>query len=300
MKAGVVKIVEVSAERPVLIAGPTASGKSALAAEIAARRGGVVVNADALQVYACWRLLTARPSEAEEAALPHALYGHIGRDQDYSVGHWLREVAGVLAAVAKRGARPVIVGGTGLYFSALTEGLAAIPPTPPEVRAVADARLMAEGIGGLLAELDAATAARIDVKNPARVQRAWEVLQATGRGLAEWQARTGPALLPLDGVEAIVLRPDAGWLNARIDQRFDAMMAQGALEEVRAELPTWVAQRASSRAIGAPELVAHLRGEIGLEAAVEAAKLASRQYAKRQRTWLRNRMAGWKALDPGA
>lgn len=287
-------IAGLSAERPVLIAGPTASGKSALAAQIVARGGGVVVNADALQVYSCWRVLTARPSVEEETALPHRLYGHIGRDSDYSVGHWLREVRGVLAT----GLRPVIVGGTGLYFAALTEGLAEIPPTPPAVRAVADQRIATEGAAALIAELDATTLARIDVLNPARVQRAWEVFAATGRGLAAWQDDTGPAVLPLTAVEPIVLRPDVDWLNSRIDRRFDQMIAQGALEEARAELPFWAPRRPSARAIGAPELVAHLRGDLTLDAAIEQAKLASRQYAKRQRTWFRNRMNGWTPLDP--
>ncbi len=285
----------ISKESPVLIAGPTASGKSALAAEIVAQGGGVIVNADALQVYGCWRVLTARPSLAEEAALPHRLYGHIGRDQAYSVGHWLREVDEIL----RSGLRPVIVGGTGLYFAALTDGLADIPATPAEVRAVADARLAAEGVAGLLADVDAATKARIDTANPARVQRAWEVLQATGRGLADWQQDTGPALLPLKVVEPIVLRPDTEWLNARIDQRFDQMIATGALDEVRAEEPTWEPMRPSARAIGAPELLAHLRGEIPLATAIEQAKITTRQYAKRQRTWFRNRMSNWKPLNPG-
>ncbi len=289
-------IETLSCEKPVLIAGPTASGKSALAAEIVERFGGVIVNADALQVYSCWRVLTARPSEAETAALPHRLYGHVGRDDAYSVGHWLREVQAVMA----EGLRPVIVGGTGLYFSALTEGLAEIPPTPAAVRSLADARMAAEGNAALLAELDPATAARIDVMNPARVQRAWEVLQATGRGLAAWQDETGPALLPLNTVEPIVLRPDVDWLNARIDTRFDQMMQMGALQEVEAELPFWQPTRAASRAIGAPELVAYLRGELTYDAAVEAAKIATRQYAKRQRTWFRNRMKQWISLDPAA
>ena len=253
------------------------------------------MNADALQVYGCWRVLTARPSLAEEAALPHRLYGHIGRDQAYSVGHWLREVDEIL----RSGLRPVIVGGTGLYFAALTDGLADIPATPAEVRAVADARLAAEGVAGLLADVDAATKARIDTANPARVQRAWEVLQATGRGLADWQQDTGPALLPLKVVEPIVLRPDTEWLNARIDQRFDQMIATGALDEVRAEEPTWEPMRPSARAIGAPELLAHLRGEIPLATAIEQAKITTRQYAKRQRTWFRNRMSNWKPLNPG-
>jgi tRNA dimethylallyltransferase len=292
VKEGLVaSIAGISREAPVLIAGPTASGKSALALDLAARDGRVVVNADALQVYGCWRILSARPSAAEEAAVPHALYGHIGREQPYSVGHWLREVAGFLA-------RPVvIVGGTGLYFSALTEGLAEIPPTPPELRALADARRAAEGIAALLAEIDPQTAARIDRNNPARVQRAWEVQAATGRGLAAWQDQTGPALLPLTGVEAVVLRPEVSWLDARIARRFGQMMAQGALEEVRAELPTWDPARASAKAIGAPELVAHLRGETDLDTAIAAATLASRQYAKRQRTWFRSRMKNWREVS---
>lgn len=280
----------ISREAPVLIAGPTASGKSALAMEFAARDGRVIVNADALQVYGCWRVLTARPSVAEEAALPHALYGHVARLQPYSVGHWLREVAGLLD-------RPVvIVGGTGLYLSALTEGLAEIPPVPAEVRAEADRRRLEEGFAALRDELDATTAARIDLLNPARVQRAWEVLRATGRGLAEWQAATGDPLMPLARAEALVLRPDVDWLNDRIDRRFDAMMAQGALEEARAERPFWTPNAAYARAIGAPELMAHLDGQMKLAEAVAAAKTASRQYAKRQRTWFRSRMKAWREI----
>ena len=287
------QVRDISRELPVLIAGPTASGKSALAMEIAARDGRVVVNADALQVYGCWRILSARPSPADEAQLPHALYGHVGRDTVYSVGHWLREVAPLLNQPV------VIVGGTGLYFTALTQGLAPVPDVAPAVRATADARRLAGDLAGLVAELDAATAARIDLQNPARVQRAWEVLHTTGQGLAAWQAQDTQPLLPLSGVTAVVMRPSVEWLNARIDQRFAAMLAQGALDEVRAELPTWVADRPSARAIGAPELVAYLRDETDLASATTAATLATRQYAKRQRTWLRNRMADWTAVVPG-
>lgn len=281
---------QISREAPVVIAGPTASGKSAIAMELAARDGRVIVNADALQVYDCWRVLSARPSAADEAALPHVLYGHVGRDQPYSVGHWLREVQGFLN-------RPVvIVGGTGLYLSALTEGLVDIPPTPPEIRHMADARRSGEGIAGLLAELDAATAARIDTANPARVQRAWEVRASTGRGLADWQDATGPALLPLQRAEALVIRPDVGWLDARIASRFAAMLDQGALDEVAAQLPDWNPGRAASKAIGAPELISYLRGQATLPEATAAATLASRQYAKRQRTWFRSRMKLWQEI----
>ena len=289
--ASVMGIAAISREAPVLIAGPTASGKSGLAMEIAARDGRVVVNADALQVYANWRVLTARPSAAEAAALPHALYGHVARDRAWSVGDWLRDLSPLLD-------RPVvIVGGTGLYFQALTRGLAEIPATPPAVRAEADRRRAAEGFGALLAELDSETAAKIDRQNGVRVQRAWEVLRATGRGLASWQRGTGAPLLPVTQVEALMLVPAVPWLDARIAQRFGVMVKQGALEEARAELPLWNPALPSAKAIGAPELIAHLRGEMTLPEAEAAAILASRQYAKRQRTWFRSHRAGWRVLD---
>lgn len=281
--------------RPLLIAGPTASGKSALALAVARAQGRVVVNADALQVHDSWRILTARPDAADESLAPHALYGHVPREAEYSVGHWLREVAAYLPM------NPVIVGGTGLYFSALTEGLADIPPTPPAIRAEADARLRDGGIAALLSGLDAATAARLDRQNPARVQRAWEVLRATGRGLADWQADTPAPLLPLGRAEAWVLTPRPDWLAARINRRFAQMLDQGALDEVRAALPHWPLDSGAptaplwTRAIGAPDLIAHLRGQISLSEAIEAATLATRQYAKRQRSWFRARMQGWRA-----
>jgi len=286
-------LAALSREAPVLIAGPTASGKSALAMELAARDGRLVVNADALQVYGCWRVLTARPDAADEAAVPHALYGHVGRREAWSVGHWLRAVACLLD-------RPVVVvGGTGLYLSALTGGLADVPPVPAAVRAEADALRLADP-AAMRAALDAETAARIDLQNPARVQRAWEVLRATGRGLAAWQADTAAPLLPLAGAEALVIRPGADWLNPRIDARFRAMLAGGALEEARAALAAgWDPALPSARAIGAAELVAHLRGEMTLDAAEAAARLATRQYAKRQRTWFRSRMRAWREVVPG-
>lgn len=278
-----------------LIAGPTASGKSALAMKIAARDGRTIVNADALQVYTQWRILSARPSADDVSALPHALFGHIGRDTPYSTGHWLREVAPFLS-------RPiVIVGGTGLNFTALTKGLADIPPTPPDVRARANQMLAAQGQQAMLAELDTDTRRKIDTQNPARIQRAWEVLISTGRGLADWQASTGPALLPLQNAHALVLQMDTARLDARISQRFDAMMEHGALIEARAALPHWPEDGPNqpppwTRAIGAAELVAHLRGQITLQDAIAAGTLASRQYAKRQRTWFRNRMKNWASI----
>ncbi|CAN0591258.1 unnamed protein product, partial [Ectocarpus sp. 12 AP-2014] len=194
------RLKSLDSERPVLLVGPTASGKSALALEIAAQLGGPIINADALQVFANWRILTARPSKADETTHPHLLYGHIAGDHPYSVGEWLREVTPALA-----GPPPVIVGGTGLYFTALTEGLADIPPTPEAVRQTALNRIETEGVKALLNEIDPKTANRIDIQNPMRIQRAWEVLATTGRGLAEWQDDTGPAVLPLEDAQAFAL-----------------------------------------------------------------------------------------------
>jgi len=282
--------------RPVLIAGPTASGKSALALGIAQAQDRVIVNADALQVHDTWRILSARPSPEDEALAPHLLYGHVPRGAAYSVGHWLREVAQVL----RDHPNPVIVGGTGLYLSALTEGLAEIPATPPEIRAHADAMLRRDGLAAMLAALDPASLARIDPRNPARVQRAYEVLQATGRGLAQWHDQTGAPLLPLADCMPIALMPDRDWLNDRIDRRFALMLQDGALAEASAALPYWPQTAGTAtaplwtRAIGAPELIAHLQGHISLSQAVSAATLATRQFAKRQRSWFRNRMKAWE------
>ncbi len=285
-------IGQVSREAPVLLAGPTASGKSALAMELAARDGRVVVNADALQVWDCWRVLTARPTAADEAAVPHALYGHVGREAAYSVGHWLAEVASLLD-------RPVvIVGGTMLYFRALTRGLAGIPPVPAAVRAEGDALRREGRVAGMLAALDPATAARIDRRNPMRVQRAWEVLRATGRGLASWQDATAAPLLPLGRAEPLVLTPDREALRDRIARRFAAMLAEGALEEARALLPDWDPARPWARAIGAADLIAHLEGRLTLAEAEAAAVTATRQYAKRQGTAFRGLGPGWRALAP--
>jgi tRNA dimethylallyltransferase len=278
-------------DRAVLIAGPTASGKSALALRIAEAQGGVIVNADALQVYDGWRILTARPSPEDEARAPHILYGHVPFEAEYSVGDWLRAVRPLLSGKA----RPIFVGGTGLYFRALTEGLAEIPAIPPEVRAEADAMHDAD----LLAVLDQADpelAARIDRQNRARVQRGWEVWRATGRPLSTWQAETAPPDLALEDAVPLVIDADRDWLNERIALRFDTMLEQGALEEARANLPRWDAAGGARKAIGAPELIAHLKGDITLAEAREAAIVASRQYAKRQRTWFRARMGGWRSV----
>ncbi len=281
-------MITIQPHKPVLIAGPTASGKSALALHIARSQGGVIVNADALQIFDGWRILTARPDDADLAEAKHALYGHVPFDADYSVGHWLRDVTSYLQGAK----RPIIVGGTGLNFNALTQGLAEIPATPDTLRQHANILPLNE----LLNNLDARTRARIDTQNRMRVQRAWEVLQNTGRSLADWQDSTPPPLLPMEQATCISLNAPKDWLNDRIARRFDQMLNLGALDEARAMLPHWNPAHLSSKAIGAPELIAHLMGDMSLDAAREAAIIASRQYAKRQRTWFRSRHKDWHQL----
>lgn len=286
--------------RPILIAGPTASGKSALALRLAERDGGVVVNADALQVYACWRVLTARPDDADCARAPHLLYGHVSCDAPYSVGAWLRDLAPVLADCRARALRPIVVGGTGLYLDALLHGLADIPPIPPDVRRRSEAILAAGGLDALrdeLAATDPETLAAIDARNPMRVQRAWEVFAATGRGLLDWRRHMPAPLLPQ--AQRYVLETDTSRLDNIISLRFDRMMAHGALAETAGFLAAGLSLDApSGRALGARDLARHLAGEITLTQARDAAVLATRRYAKRQRTWFRNRFADWDRLDP--
>ncbi|MDU9003359.1 tRNA (adenosine(37)-N6)-dimethylallyltransferase MiaA [Sedimentitalea todarodis] len=284
------QFTDIPKNRPVLIAGPTASGKSALALEIAERDGGVIINADASQVYRCWRILTARPSEEEEERAPHMLYGHVQCTDSYSAGHWLREVLPLLAGPR----RPIIVGGTGLYFSALTQGIADIPPTPAGIRAQADAM----SHDALISAVDERTLAGLDTRNRARVQRAYEVQATTGRALADWKADTPPPALPLKDVVPLVFDAPRDWLNQRIARRFDQMLDNGALDEVRAMLDRYDPSLPACRAIGVPELVAHLQGELSLEDARERATIATRQFAKRQRTWFRARMQGWTPVHP--
>lgn len=280
----------------VLIAGPTASGKTTLAVQIARDIGGIVINADSQQIFRDWQVLTARPTPDEMGDVDHLLFGHVALDQDYSVGHWLAEVKPLLD-------RPcVIVGGTGLYFKALTEGLAEIPTVTADVRAEAEAFLAAEGLDALIARLkaeDPATAARIDLINPRRVVRAWEVLQGTGIGLAAWQDSTPAPLLPLNDCRAITLTPDRDWLYARCETRFEQMIAGGALDEARIVMAMDLPPEAPGlKALGAPELFAHLRGEMSLDDATTQAKMETRRYAKRQMTWIRNQMSAWEKLNP--
>jgi tRNA dimethylallyltransferase len=289
-----------SDNKPVLIAGPTASGKSSLAIRIAQETGGAIINADALQVYSGWTVLTARPSAEDLSRCPHYMYGHIGMDHAYSVGLWLREIERQLQDCKRLGQRPIIVGGTGLYFSALTQGLADIPDIPTEIRQIADQ--MANDFGrnifaDILAKDDPFTYAKIDVQNPVRTQRAWEVLEATGKGLAHWQNCKQTPLVFETNAHLFSLVSETDWLNERIDQRFEQMLELGALEECNKAMNSWWDEHLPScKAIGAKELISHLKGELHLTDAVEAAKLQSRRYAKRQRTWFRGRMKSWNKL----
>lgn len=281
--------------RPILIAGPTASGKSALALGLAERVGGWVINADSMQIYADWRVLTARPSQEEEARAPHRLYGHVGAEAAYSVGDWLREIGDVLLACEQAGATPIIVGGTGLYFRALTQGLAPIPDIGEDVRKEAETRaLNPDALFAELSARDPETAAKLDPMNPARLARAWEVLEATGIGLAAWWREAAPPLLPLDQCLALRLNADRDWLYARCDARFDLMLEGGALEEARRVATLDCAAGAGVlKPVGATDLIAYIRGEMSLEDAAERSKTATRRYAKRQLTWSRNQMAEW-------
>ncbi|QMU59967.1 MAG: tRNA (adenosine(37)-N6)-dimethylallyltransferase MiaA [Boseongicola sp.] len=282
-----------SGTRPILIAGPTASGKSALAMYFADRFDGQIINADAIQVYSDWRVLTARPSIADEKQVQHQLYGHILGTTPYSTGQWLREVAPLLTNKL-----PIIVGGTGLNFAALTEGLADIPPTPEEIRKTANERVKTEGFRSLLAELDSRTAQQIDRNNPMRVQRAWEVLAFTGRSLFEWQSETpDPVLRPEDADKIVVCGSRENLLH-RIESRFDKMLSMGVLEEAKANASQWQPDQPSAKAIGASELITHVKGNLSLELAKERIVIQTRQYAKRQRSWFRGRMGTWTWIDP--
>lgn len=285
--------LDIDADRHIVIAGPTASGKSALALRIAEAQGGTIVNADALQIWDCWRVLTARPSQRDEARAPHALYGHVAAGRSYSVGDWLADVARL------RG-RLIVVGGTGLYLNALTRGLAVIPPVSADIRAEADALLATAGLDPMVEQLDRRSRAAIDTRNPARVQRAWEVLRATGRGIADWHDDTPPPLIGADAAQCLLLQADRDWLADRIAWRFDQMLEQGAGDEVRTMLPDWDPRQQWTKAIGAPELARWLRGEIELLAARDLAVIATRQYAKSQRIWFRGKMRDWHGIDATA
>jgi tRNA dimethylallyltransferase len=286
----------------ILIAGPTASGKSALALALAEKLRGAIINADSMQVYRDLRIITARPPAAEEKRAPHRLYGHVDAAENYSVGRWCAEAVATLETTQHYGRAAIIVGGTGLYFNALTRGLAAVPTIPAAIRDAVRGRLASDGVAALHAELkerDPAMAARLMPGDRARITRALEVLLATGRSLLDWHDRGKPARLDSSSAVKIFLMPDRDELLRRIDTRFDAMIAAGALEEVRAlaarkldsDLP-------AMKAHGVPWLISHLRGEITLAEAVAGAKRDTRQYTKRQLTWFRNQLPDFIWVAP--
>jgi tRNA dimethylallyltransferase len=284
----------------VLIAGPTASGKSAVAARLAREFGGAVINADSMQVYRELRILSARPTEEEMHGAPHFLYGFVSVAEPYSVAKWLDAVRVAISVCAAQGLRPIVTGGTGLYFSALTQGLAPIPEIHAQLRV--EVRQAFEAIGAEkfhaeLASRDPIMAARIAPTDAQRMIRAYEVLEATGVSLAEWQEVKGEPAIESAAL-TFVLKPNREWLYHRINSRFDAMIGQGALREAEALMAMHLPPDLPAlRALGVPQLTAHLRGEIVLEAAVEQAKTQSRRYAKRQMTWFRHQMPDWPVIE---
>ncbi len=270
-----------------------------MALRLAQAVGGEIVNADSMQLYADLRQLTARPSAEEETRVPHHLFGAVDAADGWSTGRWLRAVTEVLAKVAERGRPAIVAGGTGLYFRALTQGLAEVPEVPAEVRRATAAEhdaLGPEAFRDRLASVDPAAAARISPADRQRLTRAWEVWAATGRALSDWQAQNALAL-PADAWSAVALDPPRELLYARCDARLATMVDQGVLDEVAAldarrldpALPLM-------KAVGFREFAAHLRGETGLAEALATAQQETRRYAKRQATWMRGQMADWPRL----
>jgi tRNA dimethylallyltransferase len=288
----------------VLIAGPTASGKSALALELAQATGGVIINTDSMQVYRDLRVITARPTPEEEAVVPHRLYGHIDAAVNFSAGSWLADVALVLAEARAQRRLAIFVGGSGLYFKALTRGLSAVPPLPVAIREEVRARLERDGVEALHAELaqrDPVSAERLNPRDRTRVARALEVVEATGRSLTDWHRDGLPPLLPQGQFRALFLSPDREQLYARIDSRFEAMLLSGALEEVAA----LAARRLdpllpAMKAHGVPALIRHLEGEITRDEAAEIGRADTRHYAKRQFTWFRHQLPEFEWVRPEA
>jgi tRNA dimethylallyltransferase len=292
----------VTRNQTVLIAGPTASGKSALALDLAQRCGGVIVNTDSMQVYGDLRVLTARPTAEEEACVPHRLYGTVDAAVNFSAGAWVTEAANVLAEARAQGRLPIFVGGSGLYFKALTRGLSAVPPVPPDIRDDVRARLEQHGVEALHAELatrDPASAERLKPRDRIRIARALEVVEATGRSLLDWHRDGLPPLLPPDEFTALFLAPEREALYARIDARFGQMLQEGALEEVaRLAARNLDSLLPAMKAHGVPALIRHLRGELSLDEAAEIGRADTRHYAKRQFTWFRHQLPEFEWVKP--
>lgn len=282
-----------------LIAGPTASGKSRLAMDMAASTGAVILNADSQQLYADLHVLSARPSQADEARAEHRLYGVADAAEAWSVGRWTREVMPLLAELADAGRPALLVGGTGLYFTALTKGLADIPDVPDAVRDAVTAAFDTEGEAAFrrrLAALDPAAAGRIEQGDRQRLTRAMAVAEHTGRALSDWTADTTPLLAP-GSWTGLVVEPDRARLYANCDLRVGLMVEQGAVEEVRALVARDLSpDLPAMKAVGVREFAAHLAGETTLEQAIDATRQSTRNYAKRQLTWFRNQTPGWRRV----
>ncbi|WP_439616220.1 tRNA (adenosine(37)-N6)-dimethylallyltransferase MiaA [Shinella sp.] len=287
----------------ILITGPTASGKSALAVRLAREHDGVVVNADSMQVYDTLNILTARPQPEDMGGIDHRLYGHVPAGAAYSTGDWQREATGLVAELRARSKLPVFVGGTGLYFRALTGGLADMPVIPDDIRERVRGRLDAEGAEALhrdLTERDPQTAARLKPGDGQRILRALEVLETTGRSISTFQAAAGPAVIDPERAEKIVVLPDRAVLATRINRRFATMLTSGAVEEVKALLALDLSPAMPvMKAIGVPQIAAMLAGEMSEAEVIERGAAATRQYAKRQMTWFRNQLdESWQRIDP--
>lgn len=285
----------------ILITGPTASGKSALALHLAREAGGVVINADSMQVYDTLRVLTARPSEEEMEGVPHLLYGHVPAVRAYSTGEWLRDVQDLLPKLRSEGRLPVFVGGTGLYFKALTGGLSDMPEISQDIRCRVRLRLKEEGPEALHAELsgrDRVVAESLEPKDGQRIVRALEVLEETGRSIADFQGRQGPMVIDPARAKKLVVLPDRKILHERIGQRFERMLERGAMDEVRALLALHPAPDLPiMKAIGVREITEMLEGRMNRAEVIERSSALTRQYAKRQMTWFRNQMdESWERI----
>ena len=287
-----------------LIAGPTASGKSALALDLAQKTGGVVINTDSMQVYRDLRIITARPTVEEEVLAPHRLYGYVDAAINFSAGAWVADAAKVLAGARENNRLPIFVGGTGLYFRALTRGLSAIPPIPAGVREAVRARLDRDGVEELHAELaarDPVSAGRLKPRDRTRIARALEVIEATGRALPDWHREGLPPLLPPGSFSALFLSPEREALYARIDARFEAMLEGGAIGEVMALAARQLDPLLPAmKAHGVPVLMRLIRGEVTREEAAEFGRTETRQYAKRQFTWFRHQLPEFEWVAPEA
>nr|WP_249145477.1 tRNA (adenosine(37)-N6)-dimethylallyltransferase MiaA [Bradyrhizobium diazoefficiens] len=273
-----------------------------MALELALAAGGVVINADSMQVYRDLRIITARPTHDDEARAPHRLYGHVDAAVNFSAGAWVSDAAKALDKARSESRLPIFIGGTGLYFKALTAGLSVVPPIPPEIREDVRARLERNGVEALHAELarrDRRAAERLNLRDRTRIARALEVVEATGRSLLDWHREGQPPLLPRDSFRAVFLAPERDALYARIDARFDAMLEAGALGEVerlaaRGLDPLLPAMKAH----GVPALIRHLRGELSLEEAATIGRADTRHYAKRQFTWFRHQLPEFEWVKP--